>query len=151
MREVVKRGAAEHSRWVHFIAEAASLLRRPQSPWLKPDRTKAHKYAVYFHQYGRFLAAQNPPLYCVPLHDATAAWLHALELLSLGVSDAIAAGNADELESLVRGASEAQIRLRTVQRMHGRTMDGLKKLYEQRPAPTPRPAFRIPKRGTIWR
>ena len=71
VREVVKRGAAEHSRWVHFIAEAASLLRRPPSPHLKPDRAKAHKYAVYFHQYGRFLAQQKPPAYCAPLHDSS--------------------------------------------------------------------------------
>jgi hypothetical protein len=145
VREVVKRGAAEHARWVHFIAEAASMMRARQPA----DRIKAHKYAVYFNQYGRFLAQQKPPAYCTPLHDATAAWLQALELVSVAFAAAIAAGDVAEAESLVRGASEAQIRLRTVQRMHGRTLLGLKQLYAQRPPPAP--AFRVPKRGPIWR
>jgi hypothetical protein len=147
VREVVQRGAAEHARWVHFIAESASLVRAGNSVGRAPDRVKAHKYAVFFHQYRRYLGAQKPPPYCAPLHDATSAWLQALELLSQAVSDAIAASDAAEMETLVRGASEAQIRLRTVQRMHGRTMDGLKKLFAQRPAP----AVRVPRRGPIWR
>jgi hypothetical protein len=147
LREVVQRAAAEHARWVHFIAESASLMRASPSGYRAPDRVKAHKYAVFFHQYGRFLAAQKCPAYCTPLHDATAAWLQALELLSGAVNDAIAAGDVKEMETLVRGAGEAQIRLRTVQRMHGRTLDGLKKLFAERPAP----AVRIPSRGPIWR
>jgi hypothetical protein len=147
VREVVQRGAVEHARWVHFIAESASLMRPANGLVRSPDRVRAHKYAVLFHQYGRFLAAQKPPAYCAPLHDSTAAWLQALELLSGAVSDAIAARDVSEMETLVRGASEAQIRLRTVQRMHGRTLAGLKELFARRPQPT----ASVPRRGPIWR
>src|SRR3712207_3833489 len=98
VREGVRRGAAEHARWVHFIAESASLVRAGHAVGRTSDRVKAHKYAVFFHQFGRYLAAQKAPAYCAPLHDATAAWLQALELLSAAVSEAITAEDANEVE-----------------------------------------------------
>lgn len=144
VREVVRRGAAEHARWVHFIAESASLMRTADRVGRSPDRVKAHKYAVFFHQYGRYLAAQKHPPYCAPLHDATAAWLRVLELLSQEVSNAMAADDVNEVEALVRNAGEAQIRLRTVQRVYGKTLEGAKKLFAERPRPvaTTRPMRR---------
>lgn len=142
VREVIERVAREHGRWVHFIAEAASLLRSPSfhSP---PDRNRAHQYAVLFHQYGRFLAGQKAPPYCEPLQRAVAAWLDVLERVAIAVASAVTDRDAARLEQQVRAAAEAQIKLRTVQRVHAQTMAGVKAMFAQRPRPTPPAARRI--------
>jgi hypothetical protein len=137
-RELVQRGAGEHARWVKFIAEAASLLRASPSPYRTADGKRAHQYASLFDQYVRFMRSLTVPDYCVPLHGATSAWLESLAGLSMDVAVSIQKNDPSGLERIVRAAGEPQLKLGTAQRTRLRTLEGLKKLFEDRPKPVPK-------------
>jgi hypothetical protein len=138
-REVVRRASIEHARWVKFIAEAASIMRAPPPAYRTPDGKRAHQYAALFDQYVRYLRSLKPPDYCVPLHGATTAWLESLAVLSMQVAVAIQRNDADALDKVVRQASEPQRRLGTAQRMRVKTLEGVRKMFEDRPKPVPKP------------
>jgi hypothetical protein len=142
LRQLVTRTAVEHANWIKFIAESASLLRASPSPWRKADPEVARRYAAAFEKYGAFLRGLTVPSYCVPLHRYACAWLESLETLSAAIGPTVEAGDPNELDALVRKSSEAQIRLRTFQRMHARTIEGIKKLFQDRPRPVPKPTQR---------
>ena len=142
-REIVARVSGDHARWVKFIAEAASIMRAPPPAYRVPDGRKAHQYAVFFDQYQRYLRSLKPPDYCVPLHGATTAWLESLAGLSMQVSVAIQKNDAVELDRVVRAASEPQRRLGSAQRMRAKTLEGVRKMFEARPKPVPKP-IKIP-------
>ena len=138
-REVVRRASIEHARWVKFIAEAASILRAPPPAYRVPDHKRAHQYASLFDQYVRYVRSLTPPDYCVPLHGMTTAWLESLAELALQVSTAIPRKDAAALDRTVRQASEPQRKLGTAQRMRVKTLEGLRKMFEDRPKPVPKP------------
>jgi hypothetical protein len=134
-----------------FIAESASILRASTSPWRKPDLERAQKYAIVFARYHAFLVRLSAPTYCAPLHASAERWLEALDLLSGGVAQALEQGQIAEVDALVRAASEAHIKLRTFQRTHAQTGEGIRKMFRQRPRAGPprrrrQPGLRAEKR-----
>jgi hypothetical protein len=143
LRAVVQAGATEHSRWVRFIGTTASVLRTAPRLTDSTDVTTALGYAERFGKLRRHLSGLTPPITCMPLQDAATSWLEALDLLSSAVPPALERKSPKEMDALVREASEAQIRIRTVQRVHEKTVAAMNVMFRSRPTVprrAPRPA-----------
>jgi hypothetical protein len=138
LRLIVERGAAGHARWTPFIAKTASMLRMaPNSLGPSESTTAAHLARVFSTLHGS-LGQLTPPPHCDHLHNAAGGWLEALDLLAAAVLPAIEGKSVPELEAIVRAASEPQIKLRSFQRVHAKTMAHLGRMYRARPKPTKR-------------
>ena len=151
LRAVVQAGATEHSRWARFVGTTASVLRTSPRLTDSSDVRSAYGFADRFAKLHHHLNGLVPPSTCIPLHDAAVSWLEALDLLSNAVPPCLQRKAVKELEALAREASEAQIRLRTFQRVHVKTVAAMNEMFRTRPTARRGPSRPVVKRATMAR
>ena len=132
-RAAVRRGAAEHARWSHFVGVTVSRMRGIGDAADLRDARMAGRYAEFFAALRQRVVVLSPPPGCESVHRAVLEWLEALDLLSAAVQPAVRSRSRPDMEAIAQAANEARDRLRTVQSEYAEAATTVRRQFRARP------------------